>query len=379
MQPPQQENGDQSERFNGIISDEPCGPAARGLAQLSRLPGWYTPQVQATITALADHPVCWVRICVARGAGQLAQADPTTAWSVLERFADRESDPRLLNDVLLMACLHLNDAERGLGLLDRVAARTEPDGTSPDSVAARCADLAGCLWVFKAIPRAGSILTTLRARWDVPGVWGSLVHSVREGGSLTHADQAVRARALDLFRDLAAPPVTTLQNAYTSSEQPDDACLARLRGCAQLLDGIAREVCVAIGATGKTPSPPSAAQLRLADEATDVLSLLQNASVPGVTHHLVIMHAHVLDSRPQRALLGVRDVLTAPGAPIAYRSDTLALDLCVSFVEQVLADRRELLRTPECLTAVRQICDVFVDAGWPRAHQLVFGIEQVFR
>ncbi|MFD6812582.1 hypothetical protein, partial [Streptomyces anthocyanicus] len=273
---------------------------------------------------------------------------------MLESFADRESDPRLLNDVLQMACLRLNDAERGLGLLDRVAARTEPDDTSTDSVAVRGADLAGCLWVFRALPRAGSILTGLRARWRVPGVWGSLVHSVGEGGFLTHADQGVRARALDLFRDLAAPAVTALQSAYACGEQPDDAGLARLRGCALLLDGIARELCVAIGATGETPSSLSTAQLRLAGEATEVVGLLQNASVPGVTHHLVAMFAHVLDSRPQQALLGVRDVLTAPGAPAAYRSDTLALDRCVSFVEQVLAGHRELLRTPECLTAVRQ-------------------------
>ncbi|MFD5623784.1 hypothetical protein [Streptomyces yangpuensis] len=379
MQSPQQTGVTRSERFNGDIPNEPCVPAARGLAQLSRLPGWYTPEVQAAITALAEHPVCWVRICVARGAGQVAQADPATAWSVLERFADQESDPWLLNEVLRMACLYLNDAERGLGLLDRVAARTEPDDTSPDSVAARCAELAGCLWVFRALPQAGSILAGLCARWSGPGVWGSLLHSIGEGGSLTHADQNVRDRTLELFRDLAGPAVAALQHASASGEQPDDAGVARLKGCALLVDGIARKLCVAIGATGQGASPPSTAQLRLADEATDVVGLLQNASVPGATHHLVTMYARVLDSRPQQALLGVRDVLTAPGAPAAYSSDTLALGLCVSVVERVLADHRELLRTPECLTAVRQICDVFVDAGWPRAHQLVFGIEQVFR
>ncbi|MFE7581080.1 hypothetical protein ACFU5Y_05870 [Streptomyces gardneri] len=379
MQPPQQKDGKQSERFNGIIPDEPCGPAARGLAQLSRLPGWYTPEVQTAITALSDHPVCWVRIRIARGAGQIAQADPATAWSILERFADDESDPWLLNDVLLAACLRLGNAERGLGLLARVAARTEPDDGSPDSVAARCAELAGCLWVFKALPQAGNILTGLRARWDVPGVWGSLLHSLKEGDSLTHTDSAVRARALDLFRDLAGPAVAALQHAHTTGGQPDSINMTRLKGCALLVDGIARNLCVAIGATGQDASPPSAAQLRVADEAADVIDLLKNASVPGVTHHLVTLYAHVLDSRPRQALLGVRDVLTAPGAPAAYSSDTLALDLCVSVVERVLADHRELLRTPECLTAVRQICDVFVDAGWPRAHQLVFGIEQVFR
>lgn len=379
MQPPQQKGVTRSERFNGIIPNEPCGPAAQGLAQLSRLPGWYTPEVQAAITALSDHPVCWVRICVARGAGQVAQADPATAWNVLERFADHESDPWLLNEVLRMACLHLGDAERGLGLLARVAARTDPDDASPDSVAARCAELTGCLWVFKALPQASSILTSLRAQWDVPGVWGSLLHSLKEGSSLTHTDPAVRARALDLFRDLAGPAVTALQHANAAGWQPDRTGMARLKGCALLVDSIALNLCAAIGAIGQDASPPSAAQLRVADEAADVVGLLQNASVPGVTHHLVTMYAHVLGSRPQQALLGVRDVLTAPGAPAAYSSDTLALGLCVSVVERVLADHRELLRTPECLTAVRQICDVFVDAGWPHAHQLVFGIEQVFR
>lgn len=48
-------------------------------------------------------------------------------------------------------------------------------------------------------------------------------------------------------------------------------------------------------------------------------------------------------------------------------------------VERVLARHRELRRPPVCLAPVRQICGVLVDAGWPHAHQLVFGIERVFR
>ncbi|MFJ2008070.1 P-loop NTPase family protein [Streptomyces chartreusis] len=365
--------------FSGIIPDDPCGYAATGLLQLSRLPGWYTPEVQEAIRHLSGHPEPWVRICIARSVGLLAQADPETAWSLLDHFADHESDPWLLNAVLRVACLQLGDSGKGMGLLSRVAARVEP-ADEPNSVAALCAVIAGYLWVAEALPRAGTVLMALRARWGVRTVWASLLHNLREDGLLTHNDQAVRVRALTLIGKLAEPAVAVLEQAFAvPTAQLDSAGQARVKDSARLTDDIALQLCAASGATGDDGRRPTAQQLRLVEEAAPVVGLLKNASVPGVTHHLIQMYVHVLDDRPEQTLLAVRDLLTAPGAPVAYSSDSLALDLCVRLVEQVLADHRELLRTQECLTAVRQICDVFVDAGWPRAHQLVFGIEQAFR
>lgn len=52
--------------------------------------------------------------------------------------------------------------------------------------------------------------------------------------------------------------------------------------------------------------------------------------------------------------------------------------LCVSVVKRVLR-WQGTAADAQCLTAVRQICDEFADAGWPRARQLFFGIEQTFR
>jgi hypothetical protein len=34
---------------------------------------------------------------------------------------------------------------------------------------------------------------------------------------------------------------------------------------------------------------------------------------------------------------------------------------------------------PSDLTALREICDTFIDAGWPQAYSPVLGIEQIFR
>ncbi|MEV7152953.1 ATP-binding protein [Streptomyces sp. NPDC093084] len=379
MQAPPQQTVAPDQHFSGLIPDDACGWAATGLLQLSRLPGWYTQEVKDAILSLAKHPEPWVRICVARSAYNLAQTDPDTAWDLLDHFADHESDPMLLNAVLKVACLQLGDPGKGMSLLSRVAARVEPDD-APGSVAASLTEITGYLWVDRAVPQAATVLTDLRARWEVRTVWASLLHTLRESGLLNHNDQAVRARALTLITELAEAALPVLQQAYaTPAEQWDSAGRARIKDSARLLDDIALQLCAGSGATGHDGSPATAEQVRLVDEAAPVVDLLQNASVPGVTHHLIQMYAHAFDERPRLALLAVRDVLTAPGAPVVYASDSLALDLCVSLVERVLADHRELLRMPECLTAVRQICDVFVDAGWPRAHQLVFGIEQVFR
>ncbi|MFE5945318.1 hypothetical protein [Streptomyces sp. NPDC056480] len=98
-----------------------------------------------------------------------------------------------------------------------------------------------------------------------------------------------------------------------------------------------------------------------------------------VTHHLVQIYEHVLEQRPQQALIGVRDILTTTGTQSGYTADTLAVSTCVKFAERILADHRDILRVPENLTALREICDIFIEAGWPQAHQLAFGIKQAFR
>jgi hypothetical protein len=34
---------------------------------------------------------------------------------------------------------------------------------------------------------------------------------------------------------------------------------------------------------------------------------------------------------------------------------------------------------PEHLAALRELLDVFIDAGWPQAHRLVYSLDEIFR
>ncbi|MFE3237549.1 hypothetical protein ACFXKJ_36185 [Kitasatospora indigofera] len=363
--------------FDTLIPQGPRGEATRGLLQLSRTPDYYTPPVKAAIQALSEDPVGWIRLTIARAASHLASTDPATAWEVLNRLADQDSDEAVLNAAVQTACGSMGDRQRGMNLLARVMARVTPT-TERHSAAAACAATAGLLWIHHAMPEAGDAVTHMTEGWPGAEPWLSCLHNVRTSGALTHDDPAVRRRALELFTQLARPAMTKIKSLLEQTS-PAGTERADLKEQLRLVDSIALQIYAATSPNGSENSQPTDDQVRLVDEAAPLLRLLMEAPVAKVTHHLVQVYEHVLDQRPQQGLIAVRDILTATGAQSGYITDSLAASTCVKFAERILADHRGILQTPANLTALREICDTFIDAGWPQAHQLVFGIEQAFR
>jgi hypothetical protein len=115
------------------------------------------------------------------------------------------------------------------------------------------------------------------------------------------------------------------------------------------------------------------------DEALPLIKRLGRTPLARLTHHLVELLNHVLDARPEESLLAVRDIVVSGGQEGGYQLDKMAVDLAVGVVERFLADHRGILQKSECLTALRELLDVFVDGGWPAAHRLVYGLERIFR
>jgi hypothetical protein len=48
-------------------------------------------------------------------------------------------------------------------------------------------------------------------------------------------------------------------------------------------------------------------------------------------------------------------------------------------VERVLADHKDVLRTPEAANAIGEMLDTFVTAGWPTAMTLTFRLDEAVR
>ena len=373
---PRPEPSAENAHFDALIPQGPRSDATRGLLQLSRLPEQYGPQLASALRELATDPVGWIRLTIAQAASYLRRADPTLAWELLDRLADQDSDEAVLSATVESACRSMGDWRHGMELLTRVMARIAPTANRI-SAAATCATTAGLLWVHHAMPEAGSAVTRMRECWPSAEPWPTCVHSLR--GALTDSDPAVRTRALDLFYQLAEPATVSIMSLLERAEALTDAEQQDLRAQLFLVDTIALQIYAATKPSDSGDGQPTEAQIRLVDEAAPLMRLLMSVPIAKVSHHLVQVYEHVLDQRPQQGLIAVRDILTMAGARSGYTTDSLAASTCVKLAERILADHRDILKAPENLTALREICDIFIEAGWPQAHQLVFGIEQAFR
>ena len=62
-----------------------------------------------------------------------------------------------------------------------------------------------------------------------------------------------------------------------------------------------------------------------------------------------------------------------------YNLDSMAIGEVVKLVESLLADHREVLREEESLTNLIALLDIFAEAGWPEALNLIWRLDEVFR
>ncbi|WP_174564896.1 ATP-binding protein [Actinomadura chibensis] len=364
--------------FDMLIPAGARGYAARGLLQASRVSNLYTPLVADALRSLAEDPVGWVRYNIANGTWMLRVSDPSTAWDLLNRLATRGGDEAVHSAVVRSACLQMGDPQRGIELLLHLIEQVTPS-KHRHSAAETCATIASLLWVHRGMPGADTALDYMIRSWLGQNSWSSCLHELRTSGSFADADESVRQRLFDLLTSLAGPALADVQH-FSSLQAPlTPTELDHLKRELRLLDTITFQLYLAIGANKHADQLPSREQIRLIDEANPLLQTLAATPVASVVHRLVEIYDHVLDCRPEQALLAVRDILLQVGTQSGYTGDTLGIAICVRFVERVLADHRSILREPDNLTALREVCDTFIDAGWPQAHRLVYGIEQIFR
>jgi hypothetical protein len=111
--------------------------------------------------------------------------------------------------------------------------------------------------------------------------------------------------------------------------------------------------------------------------AMPLLERMTQVHQPGITHQLVETLAHLAEHDPKRVLLAVHRAVP-PGQ--LYEYEPLAVDLIVNLVQRYLAEYRDLVTTDNAsLTALRELLEVFVRAGWPQAITLAYQLPDAFR
>jgi hypothetical protein len=372
---------DQDDRRLTLIPQGPRSDVARGLLQLGRFDQYFDQDIMSTVRELATDDVPWIRYEIARQLPNLRQVAPDEMWSLLHQIAERDPHDGVLRGVALSAWLLRIDVDRAVQLLDVVAQHSRPQGNR-ESAGAACAEAAGLLWILEGHEGAKTVLSRFTAATDSDEPVAGLLHEVRSAGAFTSEDNEVRRRAFDLCEELAEAGFALLGDLESVAAE-DEERVAQARRGAKLLDSISSQLYFASGAfearRDNAHAQPSEAEVRFGEEAAGLVARLGGAPLPPITHHLVELLEHLIDASPERTLLAVRSIVVGGGKRGGYQLDKMAIDLVVRIVQRILADHRGVLQRAESLTALRELLDVFVDAGWPEAHRLAYGLEHIFR
>ena len=95
-------------------------------------------------------------------------------------------------------------------------------------------------------------------------------------------------------------------------------------------------------------------------------------------HHLMRLFRIVLRCNP-REVLHMASLAAIASRRTNYNFDSLPIKDIVDLVEVILADYRHEVRDEQSLADLVALLDVFVDAGWPEALNLVWRLDEVYR
>jgi hypothetical protein len=248
---------------------------------------------------------------------------------------------------------------------------------------------ATALLVLHLVIRNGPAATRIAHRWFTDPVDNAdrvraATIQLRNLGLLVpdREDSTAAGTAFALLSETTGRLAAVIE-AQRSGQERDDAAL---RTALELADTVVDQLYFASDAFGERrtagsgppqqaeSSPPSRAFFELAMPLLDQLAQVHR---PRITHRLVETLAHLADHDPKRVLLTLHRAVPRASD---YAYEPLGVGLIVQLVQRYLAEYRDLVTTDdEALTALRELIEVFVRAGWPEAITLAYQLPDAFR
>jgi hypothetical protein len=162
----------------------------------------------------------------------------------------------------------------------------------------------------------------------------------------------------------------------------------KIDSATRLVDGVAMQLYFASGAfhgnNDKDAKALTPAQLqRFCRESAPLFSALASELHPHTAYQIVQTLQHLLPCAPRGIfLLATKSILSSAAA--GFQNESLAVGEVVKLIQRALADHRDIFRSAtdhesECLSALLQVLDLFVEAGWPEARQLTHRLEEIYR
>lgn len=384
--------------------------AARGLPFLALRLGNVDEAIAAALRQLCHDKSNALRFNLAERLTLLEKPAPDLMWELLETFvADERRFTVLVAVVDSLNRLFARDQDRVLENLGIIAAKAAASAPPENDIHQTLAQVHLFHFLQTGDPRSEAFIADAIEECDTPRSAVALMpqlHNCRAGGWLTIGDAVmfdpegdkVRERTWLFFSNLLMSAQTKLNESQRSLLQlgPDvlpDSELARpllekRNRVSRLVDAIGMQLYFASGAfdekTKKDQEPLSRAQLlRFWKEGAPLLSALATEIHPHTAYQLIQTLQHQLDCAPEQSfLLAAKSIRNS--AKAGFQFESLAVGEVVKLIQRVLADYPDLFkpqqgRDSECLSALLEVLDLFVEAGWAEARQLTHRLEEIYR
>jgi CHAT domain-containing protein/HEAT repeat protein len=364
--------------------------AARALLFLAREPDAVDEEILDAATVLAHDPHPAVRWSAAHWLGFARHADEERIWTLVGEIACEEPSANVLQALLRPIALFANDRpERALALAREIYER-EARGERREALLRVVSSFLVEFWVWRGRDQGRALVD----RWiaDIAdaaelarSAFFALRDAVTSGGDGAD-DTALRERAIGVFADLARAAGDEFHalDARRRAGDLDEQEQQSLRAMAELLDSAASELYFASGSYAEKQESererlaPEVRQ-RFYREGAPIIEVLTGIGLPSIAHHVVETLAGFVELDPRGVLLQLGGLLEA-GKSWGYQLESLAEGEFVRLVELYLASHRDLLmRDPKARAVLVASLESFLDAGWPSARRLLYGLDDMFR
>ena len=384
--------------------------AACGLPFLVSRLGHADEEVSVALRQLTRDKSRPVRLNLAQRLALLARPAPKLMWELIDTFIANEGKFSVL-EALVQALDRLWEVEPDSvkPRIRQIAERTTHGASYDRHIHQTLAHTHLFRFLRTGDSECSAFIAELIAECDRErpnNMLASLLHETRAGGWLTAGDgaksdpyaDAVRGRAWGFFSKLLASAQAKLlqhRNAWdqlSKDTQPRDEHLkeveAEIKRTLLLVDGVAMQLFFACGALRKRNGDDKALtadQLcRFWHEAAPLLRALVKEPHPHTAHQMVQTLHHLLPCSPSEVFLLATESIRNSASQGRFQYESLAVGEVVKLIQRVLADYREIFRgengkESECLKALLEVLDLFVEAGWAEARQLTHRLEEIYR
>ena len=330
-------------------------------------------------------------------------------WELLETFVIERRFTVLIALVGSLERLWARDTDRVIKNLEIIAKKTVAAAPPQHEIHTTLARVHLFHFLQTGHPASEAFIAALIAECDSPRASHALMpqlHNCRAGGWLTIGDAVttdpkgdkVRSRTWEFFSKLLSAAQTKLRQAQEALAQlgahtaldseTAKPFVEKRKRSSHLVDAVAMQLYFASGAFDerrrRDEQGLSQAQMqRFWTEGATLFTALAAEMHPHTAYHLIQTFNHLLPCDPREIfLLAANSICSSPKA--GFQHESLAVSEVVKLIERVLADHRDLFKPgnrsdSECLAALLEVLDLFVEAGWAEARQLTHRLEEIYR